>query len=196
MAIPRKQRAMIRKGIKAGLVAEVDDDTDRLYEAMLECKRNLGTPFFGRRWLQAIKKEFGEQAEITTVTHDGNTVCSVMSFRFRDEILPYYGGGGDLARDLKGNDFMYWAVMEKACRAGVAVFDYGRSSVGSGAYRFKKHWGFEPKALHYQIRLVNSESAPELSPSNPRYDRAIRTWKKLPPQVAALIGPPIARRLG
>lgn len=196
MSIPRKQRAMIRKGIKAGLKAETDPDTSRLYEAMLACKRNLGTPFFGQRWLKAIKRQFDEQAEITTVTDGDNVVCSVMSFRYGDEILPYYGGGGELARDLKGNDFMYWAVMEKACQEGVTIFDYGRSSVGSGAYRFKKHWGFEPEPLSYQLELVNSTSAPELNPANPRYDLAVRTWKKLPLPVAALIGPPIARRLG
>jgi FemAB-related protein (PEP-CTERM system-associated) len=195
MAIPRKQRAMIRKGIKAELVTEIDTNTDRLYAAMLICKRNLGTPFFGRRWLQAIKEEFGEQAEITTATHEGATVCSVMSFRFRDEILPYYGGGGDVARVLKGNDYMYWAVLEKACRDGVAVFDYGRSSVGSGAYRFKKHWGFEPEPLHYQYFLVNADSPPDVNPTNPRYRSLINIWKKLPLLVAGLIGPSIARRL-
>lgn len=196
MAIPRKQRAMIRKGIKAGLKAEIDQDTDRLYSAMLACKRNLGTPFFGHHWLRAIKEEFGDQVDITTITHEGRTVCSVMSFRFKDEILPYYGGGGELARDLKGNDFMYWAVMEKACQEGVTVFDYGRSSVGSGAYRFKKHWGFEPEPLHYQYLLVNAESTPNLNPTNPRYRLLISSWQKLPLPAASLLGPPIARRLG
>lgn len=196
LAIPRKQRAMIRKGIKAGLVAEADHDTDRLYEAMLVCKRNLGTPFFGASWLHAILEEFGDQVEITTIMRKQDTVCSVMSFRFGNQILPYYGGGGDLARDLKGNDFMYWSVMEKACRDGVEVFDYGRSAVGSGAYRFKKHWGFEPEPLHYQNFLVNVAALPELNPANPRYRLLINTWKTLPLAVAGMIGPPIARRLG
>jgi FemAB-related protein (PEP-CTERM system-associated) len=196
LSIPRKQRAMIRKGIKVGLRAEIDEDVDRLYSAMLVCKRNLGTPFFGAAWLRAIKAQFEEQVEITTVTHEGRTVCSVMSFRYADEILPYYGGGGDLARDLKGNDFMYWAVMERACQDGVRVFDYGRSMVGSGAYRFKKHWGFEPKPLQYQYMLVNAQSLPDLKPSNPRYRFLIDTWKKLPLPFAALIGPPVAKRLG
>ena len=196
MAIPRKQRAMIRKGIQAGLEAELDDDTGRLYSAMLACKRNLGTPFFAASWLQAIKDEFDEQVEITTVTHNSKTVCSVMSFRYGNEILPYYGGGGDLARDLKGNDFMYWAVMEKACQEGVELFDYGRSMIGSGAYRFKKHWGFEPEPLPYQYFLVNGQSVPELNPSNPRYRFLINLWKRLPLPVAGLIGPPLARRLG
>lgn len=195
-AIPRKQRAMIRKGEKAGLVAEIDDDASRLYSAMLECKRNLGTPFFGRAYLQAIKDEFGDQAEIMTIVRGAETVCSVMSFRFRDEILPYYGGGGDLARDCKGNDYMYWRVMDRACRNGVRLFDYGRSQVNSGAYRFKKHWGFEPESMAYQYHLVRAEGLPNLNPSNPRYRLAIDIWKRLPLPIAAVLGPPIARRLG
>jgi FemAB-related protein (PEP-CTERM system-associated) len=196
LAIPRKQRAMIRKGIKFGLKSKTDHDTTRLYSAMLACKRNLGTPFFGAAWLQAIKDEFAEQVEILTVTHESKTVCSVMSFRYGNEILPYYGGGDDSARVLKGNDFMYWAVMEKACQEGVEVFDYGRSAVGSGAYRFKKHWGFEPEPLAYQYDLVNAQELPNLNPSNPRYRFLINTWKKLPLTVAGMIGPPLASRLG
>lgn len=195
-AVPRKQRAMIRKGMQAGLSWELDDDVSRLYPAMLECKRNLGTPFFGRRYLQAIKDRFGDQVEILTVLRKGETVCSVMSFRYADQILPYYGGGGDLARIYKGNDFMYWCVMEKAAREGVRTFDYGRSQVDGGAYRFKKHWGFEPEPLAYRHFLVKAPKLPRLNPSNPKYRLAIRLWQRLPLGVAALLGPPIAARLG
>jgi FemAB-related protein (PEP-CTERM system-associated) len=195
LAIPRKQRAVIRKGIKAGLTAEQDVDAARLYAALLPCKRNLGTPFFGRRWLETIKNEFGDDAEITTVTHGSKLVCSVMSFRFRNEILPYYGGGDDIARDLKGNDYMYWAVMERACKAGVEIFDYGRSKVGSGAYRFKKHWGFEPEPLYYQCHLVRAASIPNISQTNPKFDMLVAAWRRLPLGVAGTVGPPLARRL-
>jgi len=196
LEIPRKQRAMIRKGIKAGLKAEMDRDADRLYAALLACKRNLGTPFFARRYLQYICDIFGDKVEILTVTKDESVVCSVMSFRFRNEILPYYGGGGDVARDLKGNDFMYWAVMEKACKEGVEIFDYGRSMIGSGAYRFKKHWGFEPIPLAYEYYLVEKNETPNLNPANPKYKLLIDMWKRLPLTVAGRLGPPIARRLG
>lgn len=196
MAIPRKQRAMIRKGIKAGLSAEVDDDTERLYAALLECKRNLGTPFFGPEYLKSVKRVFGDAAEILTVVRGRDLVSSVMSFRFRDQILPYYGGGGHIARDLKGNDYLYWAVMEKACADGVRVFDYGRSMEGTGAYRFKKHWGFEPEPLHYQYHLVRANEVPKLNPSNPKYRLLIDTWRRLPLPVAATLGPPVARLLG
>ena len=195
-AIPRKQRAMVRKGIQAGLSCETDDDVKRLSRAMLECKRNLGTPFFSRRYLQAVKDTFSDDAEVLTVVRGKETICSVMSFRYKDQILPYYGGGGALARQFAGNDYMYWCVMEKACREGIRIFDYGRSQVGSGAYNFKRYWGFEPEPLAYQRQFVRATASPDLSPSNPRYQLAIRIWRRLPLQAAALLGPPLARRLG
>jgi len=195
-AIPRKQRAMVRKGIKAGLDVEMDSRADRLYDVLSECKRNLGTPFFSRRYLQTIKNCFGDDAEILTITRDGATVASVMSFRFRDEILPYYGGGGEAARAVAGNDFLYWKVMERAAEQGIRVFDYGRSQKDTGPYRFKKHWGFEPEPLSYEFCLVKAKQVPQLDPSNQRYQRMIRAWTQLPLPLARLMGPPLARRLG
>ena len=89
LAVPRKQRAMIRKGIKAGLDAEMDADAVRLAAIMTECKRNLGTPFFSRRYLQTVADTFGNACEILTISDSAGPVASVMSFRFRDVILPY-----------------------------------------------------------------------------------------------------------
>jgi len=196
LAIPRKQRAVVRKAIKADLTADHDDDVDDLYATLSECKRNLGTPFFSRAYLQKILETFGSDCEILTVRHKGEVLSSVMSFRFRNEVLPYYGGGGLSARRFGANDFMYWKVMEHACESGVEIFDFGRSQSGTGAYKFKKYWGFEPEPLSYEYFLVASDSMPQLDPSNQRYKHLINIWSKLPLQVARLIGPPIARRLG
>ncbi|WP_405242508.1 FemAB family XrtA/PEP-CTERM system-associated protein [Lentisalinibacter salinarum] len=195
-AIPRKQRAMVRKGIKAGLEAEMDGSADRLYDVLSECKRNLGTPFFAGSYLQNVADTFGDDCEILTITRDGEPVASVMSFRFRDEILPYYGGGIASARDVAGNDFLYWKVMERAALQGIRIFDYGRSQKDTGPYRFKKHWGFEPEPLSYEYHLVKAQQVPQLDPSNKRYQQAIKAWARLPLPVARLIGPPLARRLG
>jgi len=195
-AIPRKQRAMVRKGIEAGLKAEIDAGVDRLYRAYAQSLRNLGTPVFSKRYLRLLKAQFGDDCEVLTVTKDGELVASVMSFYFKDEVLPYYGGGVAAARELKGNDFMYWEVMKRACERGITVFDYGRSKRDTGSYRFKKHWGFEPMELHYQYLLVNAKEMPNLSPTNPRYEKAIAAWKRLPLVVTNGLGPWLARSLG
>lgn len=195
-AIPRKQRAMVRKGIKAGLVSEIDAGIDRFFPAYAESVRNLGTPVFPRRYFQTLKEVFGPRCEVLTVTHDTQVVCAVMNFYFRNEVLPYYGGGGDAARQYKGNDFMYWEVMRRAAEKGVRLFDYGRSKEGTGSYSFKKNWGFEPVPLHYQYHLVQARSVPDVNPMNPKYRLFINAWKRLPLPVANSVGPLISRSLG
>ena len=195
-AIPRKQRAMVRKGINAGLVAEFERSIDHFYPIYSESVRNLGTPVFPRRHFQCLLESFGDKADVLTVRHDQVPIASVMSFYFRDEVLPYYGGGTDQARQFKGYDYMYWELMKAACERGLKTFDYGRSKVGTGAYSFKKNWGFEPAALPYQFQLVRARELPNMSPTNPKYQYFINVWKRLPLPIANTIGPFLARSLG
>lgn len=197
LAIPRKQRAMVRKGIEAGLRATIDQSPERLYEAYSCSVRNLGTPVFQRRYFEVLQRAFGTACEILTVTDSRETlIASVMSFYFRDQVLPYYGGGMAAARAVKGNDFMYWELMCRARARGVRIFDYGRSRQGSGSYGFKKHWGFTPEPLSYQYYLVRAPRPPDLSPSNSKFKFFIETWKRLPVGVTRAFGPMLARHLG
>ena len=195
-AIPRKQRAMVRKGIKAGLTSEEDNGWRRLYRVYSESVRNLGTPVFGARYFKLLREVFGEQCRVLMVQHQGRDIAGVMSFYFRDQVLPYYGGSLPVARRLKGNDFMYWELMRRSGEEGIRLFDYGRSKKGTGSYSFKKNWGFEPEPLHYQYHLVEARQMPEINPMNPKYRLFIEGWKKLPLPVANALGPLLARSLG
>lgn len=119
-----------------------------------------------------------------------------MSFYFRDQVLPYYGGGTADARRVAGNDFMYWELMRRSAEKGLRLFDFGRSKQGTGSYHFKKNWGFEPEPLNYEYHLVKAGEMPDLNPLNPKYRLFIAAWKKLPMGVSRLIGPHLARSLG
>jgi FemAB-related protein (PEP-CTERM system-associated) len=143
-----------------------------------------------------LLRVFSGSCDILTVTHEGDLVSSVMNFYFRDEVLPYYGGGTPLARGLKGNDFMYWELMRYSCERGLRVFDYGRSKQGTGSYSFKKNWGFKPVALHYQYYLVKAHEIPNISPTNPKFRLLVNAWKRLPLPVTQMIGPLIVRNVG
>jgi FemAB-related protein (PEP-CTERM system-associated) len=195
-AIPRKQRAMVRKGIRNGLRAEIDGDVDRLYRIYAESVRNLGTPTFAKAYFRIIREEFPNSSDILTVSHDGRPVAAVLSLYFRDEALPFYGGGLSAARDLAANDFMYWEVMRRACLRGCRLFDFGRSKIGTGAHAFKRNWGFTPTPLAYQFHLAAGRSMPNINPLNPKFRPLIAAWRRLPLPVAMRLGPWLVRGIG
>lgn len=194
--IPRKQRAMVRKGIQNGLTSVADRDSDRLHAIYAESVRNLGTPVFHRNYFRILMEAFGSDVDITTVLDKDTPVASVMNFYFRDEVLPYYGGGTMAARSLAANDFMYWEVMRRGADRGCRMFDFGRSKAGTGSFAFKHNWGFQEQKLNYMFRLKPGESIPEINPTNPKYRLFIKAWKKLPLPVANAIGPYIVRGIG
>lgn len=195
--IPRKQRAEVRKGLKRGLETRTDRDVDALFRVYSESVRNLGSPVFPKRYFRALLEAFPEESDVTTVLHEGRPVASVLSFHFKREVLPYYGGGTQEARGLAAADVMYWEVMRRAAQErGAAMFDFGRSKADTGAFAFKKNWGFEPEQLHYCYRLAPGAKVPDNNPNNPKYRYFISAWKRLPLPVANVIGPHLVRGLG
>ena len=196
-AVPRKQRAMVRKGIKHGLTSEIDQSVDRFYALYADNVHRHGTPPFSRRYFEKLRETFGDDCEVLTVLDAGGTpVSGVLSFYFRDEVLPYYAGDTAAARDLAANDFKYWELMRRACERGIRVFDYGRSKQGTGSFDFKKNWGFEATPLHYEYALLKGDSIPQNNPLNPKYRAFIAMWKWLPRGAANALGPHLVRNLG
>ncbi len=195
-AIPRKQRAMVRKGIDRGLTSKVSTDTAQLHAIYAESVRNLGTPVFPHKLFAVLADVFRQDCDIVTIFDGDEAIASVMNFYFRDEVLPYYGGGRRIARDRYANDFMYWEVMRRAAARGCRVFDFGRSKQGTGAFAFKKNWGFTPEPLHYHYCLAAGAAVPDINPLNPKYRMFIAAWKRLPLPLANILGPPIVRGLG
>jgi FemAB-related protein (PEP-CTERM system-associated) len=196
-AIPRKQRAMVRKGIRNGLTSTIDTSVDRFFDLYADNMHRHGTPPFGRRYFARLLDVFGKDAEVLSVQDaSGRPVSAVLSFYFRNEVLPYYAGDTAAARDLAANDFKYWELMRRACERGLTLFDYGRSKRGTGSFDFKKNWGFEPAPLAYEYRLLRRDSIPQNNPANPRYRAFIALWRRLPRAAVVALGPHIVRSLG
>lgn len=197
LAIPRKQRAMVRKGIKNGLSSTIDLTMDSFFKLYSDNVHRHGTPAMPKKYFMALKNEFADDCEVLTIlSATGQPLSSVLSFYFRDEVLPYYAGDDVTARELAANDFKYWELMRRACVMGLRIFDFGRSKVGTGSFAFKKNWGFEPKQLSYEYCLFKSDSIPQNNPSNKKYRLLIEVWKRLPISVANTLGPFIVKNLG
>lgn len=198
-AIPRKQRAEVRRAQTFGLEVEIGTgpgDQDAHYAVYATSVRNLGTPVFPRALFREMLAAWGEDANILTVRKDGRPVASVLSLYHCGAVYPYWGGGTEEARALRANELMYYELMRYAAARGCSRFDFGRSKVGTGPYAYKKNWGFEPQPLVYAARTADGAAPREINPLSPKYRLQVKLWQKLPLWAANRLGPPIARGLG
>lgn len=194
-AIRSKQRNVIRKGIKNGLVGRLGD-LPSFYAVYAESVRNLGTPVFPRGLFDAIAATFGDAVEVVIADLEGRPISAAMNFYFREQVCPYYWGGTHAARGLSGNDFLAWEVIGRAAARGCNVFDFGRSKRDTGPYQWKLNLGFEPAPLFYEYELINASAMPDINPMNPKYRLFIDCWKRLPLPLASVVGPWLSRSLG
>jgi FemAB-related protein (PEP-CTERM system-associated) len=195
-AVPRKRRAMIRKALSCGLRSELDRDVDRFYSVYARNVRNHGTPVYPLPYFRTLLEVFGSDCEVLTVIRDGQPLASVLSYYFGDEVLPYYSGVVEPGRRCAAGDLMYWELMRRACERGARVFDFGRSKVRTGAFAYKRNWGFEPEYLHHEYLLLRRTRMPDLSPLNRKYALLIAFWRRLPLFAANALGPLVSRGLG
>ncbi len=194
-AVPRKQRAVIRKAEAGDLAVDETLGLDEFYPLYATSVRDLGTPAYPRLLFELLARAFGSRLGFFGVRDAGGPVVAVMSFYYKGRVMPYYAGGLPRARAAKAYDFLYWRLMCEAVQRGCDFFDFGRSIVGSGAWSYKKNWGFAPRTMCYQFVPVNAAAATPLDPDTPFNHAARRAWSHLPLAIANRLGPWLARRL-
>ena len=195
--IPRKKRADVRKGIKSPhLAVDFDASVDEFYPLYAHSVHGLGTPVLPAKLIRNLKAAFGADMEICVVRGPDGPVAALVSFYFRDVVLPYYGGALPAARGLHAYDYMYWRAMRRAQETRDArIMDFGRSKRGTGAFDYKTYWGFEPKPLTYQFKLIKAKAAPDVNPLNPKYKLMTEGWRRMPLWAANRLGPIIASQI-
>lgn len=195
-AIPRKQRRMIRVGQRSGLTVEVGDShLGVFHDLYARTARRFGSPVFALGYFRSLLETFGDDCVLMTVWHADSAIAGVLSFFFRETVMPYYAGSRREMLRYSPNDLLYWELMRHAVERGATAFDFGRSKVGTGAFAFKRHWGFEPQPLRYRVRALTG--APPARSLDDRWVRRLRRcWSQLPLSFTKLAGPALLRRLG
>jgi len=192
--LPRDTRYMIRKAEKAGLQTRHDlDQMKDFYTLFVESMRRHGTPVFPRTLFDNLADEFQDRMDLLMVYAGAKPVAGVVSFLYRDTILPYYAGAGPEAPGLAANNLMYWELMRYAAQAGFRWFDFGRSKRNTGSFAFKSQWNMTVEPLDYQVFLVNRKTVPNFSPVNPKFELATRVWRRLPLRLTKHLGPRLVR---
>ncbi len=196
--MPKKARAEARKArekhqLELSAGHWYLDDLQRMF---LLNKHALGSPALPAAHFRGILEQFERGVFVHLVRQGGTPLAAVMSFAYNDTLIAYYAGaqpGAD--RAVNASNFMYLALQEWAVERGFRRFDFCRSRVGSGAFEFKRHQGFEPTPLHYGYHLVRRTRPPSFTPSNPRTAVLRATWSRLPLWLADLLSAHLARYL-
>ncbi|OYW87457.1 MAG: FemAB [Sphingobium sp. 32-64-5] len=199
LAVPRKHRAEIRKGLGKDLAVEIGRGRHFLdihYRLYAENVHRLGTPVFPKALFAQVLGAFGEEADIILISKDGQPLTTIFSLYHRGACMPYWQGSALAARAMQSNEVAYFRLMSHARDRGCTIFDFGRSKVGTGPAAWKKTWGWEGEPLTYAMRAAPGEEPRDINPLSPQYQRKVDLWKKLPLPIASLIGPYIARGLG
>jgi FemAB-related protein (PEP-CTERM system-associated) len=196
-AIDRKVRNQVRKAQKEGLEAVTGgaELVDEFYRVFSQNMRDLGTPVYPKRLFSETFRLFPSRARIAIVRYRGQAVAAGIVIAFRDTVLNPWASSLREYRHLCPNMLLYWTLLERAVQDGATVFDFGRSSPGGGTHQFKLQWGATETPLHWEYALISRREPPDQGPSNPKFERAIRVWQRLPLKVANLVGPYIARQL-
>jgi FemAB-related protein (PEP-CTERM system-associated) len=195
-AIPRKHRAEVRKGLDRDFRVEVgraEEDRAAHYAVYAESVRNLGTPVFPRALFDHVLDAL--DADILTLQQAGKPVASVLTIYHGGSAMPYWGGGTHPARATRANERMYFELMRHARARGCTRFDFGRSKVGSGAFAYKKNWGFEQEPLAYATWTAPGQTPRNIDPTSGEHAARIALWKRLPLPIANRLGPLIAQGL-
>ncbi len=190
-----KLRNQIRRSQKSGLVVQFGglDLLDDFYRVFCWKMRELGTPVWSKALFATILKRFPDTGEIVLVRQDQTPVCGALLLSYRNR--QYIPSAAAYRKYLPMCPYhaLYWSVIERAATGGFDYFDFGRSSVHSSTFKFKKQWVETPTPLEWQYSLHRAYEIPRINPGNPKYKLARTIWSRLPLPLANLLGPAVIR---
>jgi FemAB-related protein (PEP-CTERM system-associated) len=204
--LPRKARAAARQARdRYGLTARFDDvHLDLVWSLYSKSMRRLASPNYPARFFRALMERTAPASAgrneirhvVQVIEHDHRPIAGLISFIFRDTLMPYFAGCDERFEKYHPNNFMYLSAMEMGVRMGCREFDFGRSRIdNTGSYNFKRFQGFEPTPLHYQYYVPQNGRVPDLAPDNGRLALGRMVWPHLPLTLTRPLGSWLSRSI-
>ncbi len=188
-----KLRAQIRRPQREALEyrhggVELLDDYYRVFS---EHMRDLGTPVYSKNLFRLMLEKYAGHCSLHLLYHAEKPVAA--AFLLKDCHVMQIPWASTLrsANHLSANMLLYWKVLEYAIAQQCEWFDFGRSSIDAGTYRFKQQWGAAPVQHYWHYLLPEGDELPGINPDNPKYKLLIAVWQRLPLWLTRMIGPPV-----
>lgn len=196
-SIGAKKRSQIRRPQKEGVQSAIGgvELLDEFYRVFSINMRDLGTPVYSKVFFSEILERFSNQAKIVVLRLNGKPISAAFLLGNNEKIEIPWASTVKEYNKFSPNMLLYWEVLKYAIETGYRKFDFGRSTIGSGTYRFKKQWGAVPKQLYWHYWLGDKKEMPKMNPDNKKYNLAIKAWRHLPVAVSNLLGPCIIKNI-
>lgn len=180
-----RERPTVRRGGQ--------DCLDDFYHIFSRNMRDLGTPVYSKEFFRSILSGFSRYSAIMVVSINGKPVSGAFLMKHGRMLeIPWASTIADFNHTAV-NMLLYWEVLKYAIESGCDRFDFGRSSIESGTYRFKQQWGARPRQMYWNYWMRCGGEPPRINPSNPKYRSAIALWRRLPLPIANLLGPHVVK---
>jgi len=193
--LDRATRSQIRKAEKSGLSVETgnSEHLDDFYAVFASRMRELGSPVHAKSFFSAVVDGFGDRARVVIVRKGTKTVGGLIALATDDVVtVPWASCLTEHFKECP-NMLLYWETIRAACRDGFGRFDFGRSTRGSGTYRFKQQWGAEAQPLFwYSIPVDNPARAKAGDAGKGTF---VSLWRRLPLAVTRRLGPRVRKYL-
>lgn len=191
-------RNQIRKAERAGLSVDVGgvEHLSSFYEVFAERMRDLGSPVHARAFLRAVLDCFGSRARIALVRKANACIGGLLALACADRLVVPWAACRKEFFALCPNMLMYWETLRSACLERFTVFEFGRSTRGSGTYRFKRQWGAREEPLFwYTIPLAAPSRASIARDGSAAATLAATAWQRLPLGITVTLGPHLRKYL-
>jgi serine/alanine adding enzyme len=167
------------------------------YGLFCRTMRDLGTPVYPRRFFVAILERFREECLLVVINRAGQPAAGAFLVIANGRAEIPWAACREDAKPAGFNMKLYWEVLSTVVERGCQQFDFGRSTIDSGTYRFKRQWGAEPQQLYWH-RWERAPSQPDTvrPASESKVMRcATAIWKRLPLGMANTLGPLVSPNL-
>ena len=167
------------------------DHLDSFYEIYSRNMHNLGTPVHSKKFFAKIIEIFPTQANLLTLYKDQIAVASMFVMKYKKSLSDPWASSLKEYAELNPNMLMYWEVLKYGCLNGFDEFDFGRSTINSGTYKFKKQWGANSIPLSYEFYSFddNSGEASSFSYRGKKAKIFSNIWKRIPYKISLWLGP-------
>lgn len=195
--LDRSVRNQVRKAERAGLSVEFGgtEKLDEFYGFFAARMRDLGSPVHAKAFFRATLDAFGNRARVALVRKGQTAIGGLIALAVRDVLAVPWASCAKEYFALCPNMLLYWETIRAGCIDGVPRFDFGRSTRGSGTYRFKRQWGAQESPLFWYTIPIGCRDRLPTGKSGRTATGLVGLWRHLPLSFTRRVGPHVRKYL-